>query len=327
MFFIKTNDFKNMIINATATFKLAYKKCIFLGLFIFAISPLQAQQKPQYTQYMFNPMAINPSFMAMDEMLNITVLGRSQWSGFEGAPNTQTVSMHTPYKTSNSFYGAILTRDNIGQVITETGGNLAFSRRVKIGDISWLAMGVNGGFSYYHALYSQASQSSIGDQTFLDERNTRMNLGMGLVFFNKKYYWGVSSPHFYGRDISDSRNANTATAFRPHFLMQTGGIFKLAHDFKLRPSLLVKYVDGSPAQFDLNANLLIKELYWFGAAYRYQDSFSLLASAYITPTILFGYAYDIPNFNNPNSARKASHEIMLQFRLPVKGRDPLACFF
>jgi len=308
------------------TLKISFKKYILSATFILLLSQLQAQQKPLYTQYMFNPMAINPSFMAMDEMLNITMLGRSQWSGFDGAPNTQTISMNTPYKTSNSFYGAILTRDQIGQVITETGGNLAFSRRVKIGDISWLALGVNGGLSYYNAQYSQASQSSIGDQVFLDERNTRMNLGMGLTFFNKKYYFGISSPHFYGRDLSVSKN-NTNTFTRPHFLVQTGGIFKLAQDFKLRPSVLLKYVDGSPLQFDLNANLLIKDLYWFGASYRYQDSFSLLASAYLTPTILFGYSYDIPNFSNPNSARKSSHEIMLQFRLPVKGRDLLACFF
>ncbi len=284
-----------------------------------------------YTQYMFNGMAINPAYMAVDEMAAITLLSRHQWVGFEGAPNTQTASFHTPYKTSNTFYGVIITRDNIGQVINETGGNLALSRRIRIGDVSWLALGVNAGVSRYQGAYSQINSESmkgnIFDPTFIDDRANRVNVGMGVMFFNKKYYLGVSAPHFYYRNFSDSRRNYPPTAYRPHFMMQAGGIFKIDGDFKLRPSILVKYVDGSPIQFDLNANLFIKNKFIFGTSYRYLDSFSVLASAFITDTILFGYSYDIPNFSNQNSAFKGSHELMLQFRLPVKGRDPLACFF
>ena len=308
------------------------KKIVFVfSLLISICSTTYGQQKAMYTQYMFNGMAINPAYMAMDEMLAITTLTRHQWVGFEGAPNTQTASMHTPFKTSNTFYGVILTRDNIGKVLTETGGNLALSHRLRIGDVSWLSLGINGGVSRYEATYSQLNSGSISganfDGTFNDDRQNRLNLGMGLMFFNKKYYFGVSAPHFYYRNFSDPQRNYAPTAYRPHFMMQTGAIFKIDSDLKLRPSILVKYVDGSPIQFDINTNLFIKDKFIFGTSYRYLDSFSLLASAFITETILFGYSYDIPNFSNQNTAYKGSHELMLQFRLPVKGRDPLACFF
>ncbi|TAH02863.1 MAG: type IX secretion system membrane protein PorP/SprF [Sphingobacteriales bacterium] len=315
------------------TFKnLVTLKIVLVFVLFFALgNTSQAQQKAMYTQYMFNGMAINPAYMAVDEMAAITLLTRHQWVGFEGAPNTQTASFHTPYKTSNTFYGVILSRDNIGQVINETGGNLALSQRLRIGDVSWLALGVNAGVSRYQGAFTQInSESNKGnnfDPTFNDERGNRVNVGMGIMFFNKKYYFGISSPHFYYRNVSDPKSNYTPTAYRPHFMMQTGGIFKLDGDLKLRPSILVKYVDGSPIQFDLNTNLFIKDKYIFGTSYRYLDSFSVLASAFITETILFGYSYDIPNFSNKNSPYKGSHELTLQFRLPVKGRDPLACFF
>ena len=306
------------------------KKTILTFTLLFAIGiNVKAQQEPMYTQYMFNGMATNPAYIAMDEMLAVTMLTRHQWVGFDGAPNTQTISFHTPYKTSNTFYGAILLRDNIGEVISQTGGNLNLTRRLRIGDISWLALGVNAGVSYYSALYrtkNVPSPSVDFDNTFIDERGNRVNIGMGLMFFNKKYYFGLSSPHFYYRDVSDPRRSYPPTAYRPTFLMQTGAIFNVSPDIKFRPSILGKYVDGSPAQFDVNTNFLLKEQFWIGTSYRYLDSFSVLASVYLTPTMLFGYSYDLPN-NNINSARKSSHELMFQFRLPVKGRDPIACFF
>jgi type IX secretion system PorP/SprF family membrane protein len=105
-----------MIMNAH--FKYEYiKKILFAFVLFFTIGfNVKAQQEAMYTQYMFNGMAINPAYIAMDEMLAVTLLTRHQWVGFDGAPNTQTISFHTPYKTSNTFYGAILLRDNIGEV-------------------------------------------------------------------------------------------------------------------------------------------------------------------------------------------------------------------
>lgn len=309
-----------------------FKKIVLVtGLFLSSCTLLNAQQAPMYTQYMFNGMAINPAYMAMDEMLSIAALTRHQWVGFEGAPHSQTLTYHTPIKTTNSFYGAILTRDNIAEVLTETGGSLAFSQRVKVGDESWFAMGLNAGLSYATDHYNQTSTKSpsVGsDLTFKNQRATRGTVGWGLMIFNPKYYFGISSPKFIYSDLSDENHNNASTAYRPHFLMQAGAAYNLdGEEIKLKPNLLVKYVDGSPMQFDINTNLVFKNKFWVGTSYRYLDSFSFLTSIYLTSNIILSYSYDLPNFNNVNSARKGSHEFMLQFRLPVKGRDHLACYW
>ena len=279
-----------------------------------------------YTQYMFNAMAINPAYAAVDEQMAVTMLSRHQWVGFTGAPNTQTVSIHTPIKQSNTFVGGQILRDQIGEVITETGAYATLTQRVPIGLKTFLSVGINGGLSSFKANYSARyddSPGSANDPLFKDESSMRGNFGMGVMLFSDKYYVGVSSPHFYYTDLSLSE---AATEHRPHYMVQAGYLAKLSNDLKFKPNFLIKYVNGSPVQFDLNANLLINETLWVGASYRTLDSFSALASLYVTKDIQFGYSYDVAH-TALAKVQKGSHEVMLQFRMGVKGRNQPKCYF
>ena len=60
-----------------------------------------AQQLPQFTQYMFNTVSINPAYAGSRETLSIVGLHRSQWVGLEGGPTTQTLSLHSPLINDN----------------------------------------------------------------------------------------------------------------------------------------------------------------------------------------------------------------------------------
>jgi type IX secretion system PorP/SprF family membrane protein len=305
-------------------------KCVFTYIFIFlAVLACNAQQKAMYTQYMFNTLAINPAYSAIDESLTITALSRHQWVGFKGAPNTQTLSIHTPIGESNTFVGAILVNDQIGEVIRETGGDLSISQRVPVGIDSYLAVGVNVGSSSFGAQYSnnyKYSPGSASDPVFEDQNSMRVNLGWGAMLFSDKYYVGISSPHFFYKDITSLTKAVANTAYRPHYLLQAGYLLQMSEGIKFKPNFLVKYVNGSPVQFDLNASFLLSEKLWIGASYRSLDSFDAVASIFITPDLQLGYSYDFTN-TALAKVQKGSHEISLQFRLPVKGRDHTACYF
>jgi type IX secretion system PorP/SprF family membrane protein len=283
-----------------------------------------AQQKAMYTQYMFNAMAINPAYAAVDEQMAVTMLSRHQWVGFAGAPNTQSFSIHTPIKQSNTFVGGQILRDQIGEVINETGGYLTLTQRVAIGLKTYLSVGINGGLSSFKATYSEInSPGSVNDPLFQNESSLRGNFGFGVMLFSDKYYVGVSSPHFYYSDLSASSNA---VKQRQHYMVQAGYLATINQNLKLKPNFLVKYVNGSPVQFDLNANLLINETLWVGASYRSLDSFSALASVYVTKDIQFGYSYDVAH-TALSKVQKGSHEVMLQFRMGVKGRNQPRCYF
>src|SRR6187402_14633 len=83
-------------------------------IFIVMMKNSYAQQKVQFTQYMFNGLVINPAYAGADEALSLTFIQRSQWTGVENAPNTQTLSGHTLFKKKQVGLGITLVNDRIG---------------------------------------------------------------------------------------------------------------------------------------------------------------------------------------------------------------------
>lgn len=64
----------------------------------------------------------------------------------------------------------------------------------------------------------------------------------------------------------------------------------LNQDLKLKPIFLVRYVNGSPVQFDINVSVLLKETVCLGASYRSLESFDALMAVYIAPNLQLGYS-------------------------------------
>src|SRR5574343_626175 len=54
---------------------------------------LFAQQDPQYTNYMYNTMNVNPAYAGTKEVMSILGMYRAQWVGLDGAPVTSTFSL------------------------------------------------------------------------------------------------------------------------------------------------------------------------------------------------------------------------------------------
>ena len=50
-----------------------------------------AQQEAMFTHYFMNSLAINPAYAGSRDAMTLTALNRSQWSGFTGAPKTQSI--------------------------------------------------------------------------------------------------------------------------------------------------------------------------------------------------------------------------------------------
>src|SRR5476651_1593865 len=70
-----------------------------LYLFIFFALYIQsgvAQQRPQYTQYVFNNYLLNPAVTGIENYTDVKAGYRSQWTGLEGAPVTSYLTVNTP---------------------------------------------------------------------------------------------------------------------------------------------------------------------------------------------------------------------------------------
>src|SRR5690606_37266980 len=107
------------------------KKLIII-LTVLIVSQLQAQQDPQYTQYMYNMNVINPAYAGSFDGISIGALYRSQWVGLEGSPNTGTFTIHSPIGKKVGL-GLSLISDEI-RPVEETNVYADFSYTLELGN-------------------------------------------------------------------------------------------------------------------------------------------------------------------------------------------------
>jgi len=67
----------------------------FIWLLLFQLS--YAQQKPQYTQYVFNNILLNPAVTGIENYIDLKAGYRSQWTGLQGAPISSYLTVSAPF--------------------------------------------------------------------------------------------------------------------------------------------------------------------------------------------------------------------------------------
>ena len=287
---------------------------IILIVFLFAFQS-NAQQDPQYTQYMYNMNVINPAYAGTTEGLAVGALYRSQWVGLDGAPKTMTFSIHSPVGEKVGL-GLSLIADEIGP-IKETNAYVDFSYTIPVGMETKLAFGLKGGFTFHDIGISedQINLIDMGDPFFAQNINeTTPNIGAGVYFYKpNKYYISASMPNILNSVHLDANGTNLGSETQ-HLFGAAGYVFDLSENFKLKPHAMVKYAFDAPVSYDLNLNLFMYDIVEIGAGYRLDDSFSGMINFSITPNLRVGYAYDAIQ-SDLDIVTNASHEVFLNFDL------------
>jgi type IX secretion system PorP/SprF family membrane protein len=284
-----------------------------------------AQQDPQYTQYMYNTMSVNPAYAGQREVLSVTGLHRTQWVGIDGAPQTQTLGIHAPLRNERVGLGLSIVNDKLGPA-SETYVSANFSYTIPVNDNDTkLSFGLKGGF---HLLDTDWSKGQFQNPDAVFQENINLfspTVGAGLYLHSYKWYLGLSVPNFITTEHYDDFQESVA-AERLHYFLIGGYVFDLSENTKLKPAFLVKGVSGAPLIADVSANFLFHEKLTLGVAWRWDDSVSGLAGFQLTEGLYIGYAYDLTTtaLNNYNSG---SHEIMLRFELQKLGRILSPRFF
>jgi type IX secretion system PorP/SprF family membrane protein len=293
---------------------------------------LRAQQDPQFTQYMFNLLAINPAYAGSAERVSLKALSRHQWVGFSGAPTTQTLTAHSPIFKESIALGGTLMRDEHGPV-TQYGVMVDVAYRIFMAKRQKLAFGIKGGMNIFQGRFADLHPLEANDQVFQQNVNQKLDpqFGFGVMWYSDRFYVGLSTPKMLSTDLFEDVNTLVDTlgsawqaGQRAHWFLSGGYVFDLNAYLKFKPTVLVKAVDGAPVNFDLSANFLFYEKFWVGAMYRHEDAVGLLAQYNITNGFSVGYSYDYP-ISPLRDHSGGSHEIMLglEFGNKLKGiRSP-----
>ena len=289
-------------------------------LLVFYSTRSIAQQDPQYTNYMFNTMSVNPAYTGARGHLSVMALHRTQWVGIDGAPQTQTLNVESPIG-KNVGLGLSFVNDQLGPS-KETYIDASASYTLRLNNDSQLSFGMKGGIrllnvDLFDGFQNQSDVASINNKLL-------PTVGAGIYWRSEKSYLGLSVPNFLTKKHFNRNNfsANNykVSAERLHYFLIAGKVFDLSSTLKFKPAFLGKFVAGAPAIVDLSANFLIDDSIRLGLAYRWDDSVSGLLGFQITPRILLGYSYDLTT-TRLGDYNSGTHEIMLRYELITKEKQ------
>lgn len=280
------------------------------------------QQDAQYTQYMYNTLSVNPAYAGSREALNITGIYRTQWVGIDGAPETQTLNIHSPIGCNEKVgLGFSVINDNIGPT-QETYFDIDFSYTIKTSFKDKLSFGLKAGGHLLNIAYSELNPFTTGDDLFQNNLDNKFspNIGVGLYYRHLDvWYLGFSAPNIletthFDVDLSQSVVSTAKEQINYYFI--GGYVFDLNKSLKLKPAFLTKAVAGAPLQLDLSTNLWIKERVSLGLAWRWSAAVSAMAGFQVTDQIMIGFAYDKETTDlGQTNFNSGSYEAILRFEI------------
>jgi type IX secretion system PorP/SprF family membrane protein len=296
------------------------KKLLFWGMALAfsATSVVQAQQEPQYTQYMYNQNIINPAYAGTEDAWKATALYRQQYSGLDGGPETITFSGSTALG-ENIGLGLNFLNDEIGPV-SEQNINADFAYRFQVSSSIRLSLGLKAGVNLIDVNLASTSPIQTMDPLLSGQVNeTYLNLGAGAFLYSDNWYLGLSAPNLLDQTYADRNGQELQGSEELHYFATGGYVFDITENFKLKPHFLLKSTFSAPLSYDINLNGLLYERFEIGGSYRLDDSFSALASFMVTDNIRIGYAYDFVT-SQINNVGDGSHEVFASFifNLPRK---------
>jgi len=288
------------------------------------IFDIVAQQDPQYSQYMFNQMAVNPGYAGSHDVICLTAVHRQQWVGIEGAPVTPVFTVNAPFKMFGANHGAGLTvmSDRVG-FQTDVSASLAYALQLQLGT-GKLGIGVNGMF-LNKALSATwkipAGSGMVSPETDpsipgANESVMGFDMGLGVYYRTEKVYLGLSSTHLLEPALKYEVVGikNPKYRLKRHYHVMTGCLLPLKNPaWELAPSLMV-FSDGTASQITTNVNVMYNKKVWGGMGYRLNDAIIAMIGVDIFSGLKIGYAFDYTYTNmNKYFSSGGSHEIMVNY--------------
>jgi type IX secretion system PorP/SprF family membrane protein len=289
--------------------------------FILLLIPLSlaGQLTPVTSQYVLNPLSINPAYAGNRGALNIAAFYRRQWVGITGAPETMTLAADAPLFDSKLGVGLIITNDKIG-VTKETHFLTNYSYKINMNK-GFVSFGLGAGVMTTNTSWSDLVVLDPGDENYLSNSRVYIvpDFSFGVYYSNQNYFAGISVPKLLGNQFDFNKNKYTLI-FNPgdyNYLLNVGYVYNLSKKLKLFPSTLITISPGEKLQFDLNGYLGLNDKIWAGVSYRNKRSLGALFQLAVNNQFRIAYTYDI-DFGSLAHYSNGSHEIMIRYEFHYK---------
>ena len=300
------------------TIKLNMRRTILFLSFLLIPGLVFSQQDPQFSQNMFNKLANNPGYAGSNQAICATMLHRSQWMGFEGAPTTLNLSVDAGIPAIHGGVGLNIVKDDIA-AFSNLGLQLTYAYRTDLGN-GQMGAGLSLGMFQSGADGNWFDPADPADDAIPDgdEKGSAMDFGLGVYYNTQDVYIGLSTSHITEPTVEWS---DSQMELARHYFLIAGYAHELGPMFTLNPSIYLKS-DGASSQLDINTNVLYDNRLWGGLSYRLDEGLIALLGMHINDDLRFGIAYDVVMSEIKNN----SLEFMLGYCFKVSYDRPVKSY-
>lgn len=259
------------------------------------------------SNYINNTLVINPAFAGKNELLDITLLHRSQWTGMNGSPTSNFFTINSPLKIKSANVGFSILDDRIGATQTQNLNGI-FAYRFQTGNMK-CSFGMQAGIDVLRAAWDKLKRNDAADDLIIGQQQTTIGFvtGAGYYMYNKLFSFGLSMPYVV--------NTNSKKSIAGSPLIITSSYMFVLGDSScsaIKPSLLIRYVDGSPVSYDASIGYFYKKKYGLSLSYRAKESLVAILEIPIQQQFIIYYSYDM-GIGKLNNSHNGSHELMIRY--------------
>ena len=287
-----------------------------ISIFVFFSIAVYAQQYPWWSQYSSNQTLLNPGFCGTKRLVDVRINYRNQWTGFEGAPKTYVLSLHSRLWKGRLGVGGFLFKDDIGP-FRNFNTSLTAAYHLKFAD-SELSFGIQGNYMTQRFIGTEVTLRNQQDKAvnqYIQDKVGGFDGSFGLVYYNDRFHLGIAANNiastafeFYKND--SLKNGKFTNA--PHYNISAGYNWADNIDYTFEHSIMASYVPGVPFSFDYTLRFHIKKQIMAGLSLRVNDAIVLHLGYTLKDNFQIAYSYDI--VTSPlRTYQKGSHEIKLVF--------------
>lgn len=275
------------------------------GIFNSAIG----QQDALFTQYIDAQLYSNAAIAGSYDVMSFTAVHRQQWAGFQGAPMTTGLMVHTPLQYESIGVGLEVWNDRVGTLNrTSVGANFAYRFKFKNG--GKISLGIKG-LADFNASDISTLSNADGDLRALAMTNSiTPNAGVGILYKSPKWFIGAGVPRILGNKNPASNGGYTNEM---HAYVLAGVLFNLKNAWVFRPSTQVRAGLNEPLSADVTATFINNKVFYVGLNYRLLESLGFIAQYQITPQFKLGYAFDLGLTSSLRSTNFGTHEMVLSY--------------
>lgn len=291
-----------------------YKKYILLfTLFVSAI--MFAQQEPNVAFYRYSMEAFNPAYAGSLQMPSFVVNLRSQWQGVDEAPETQMLLASAPFGNKVGLGLSVINDKTF--VEKQTKAFINFSYKLAVSDYDDLYLGINVGGNFYSVNAEGLKTYNYTADPFL-QNNSKFNpnMGIGALLKGDTYFVSLSTPGLLNtKRFKEDQGMVIEATDKPHVYFAAGYDHIIDREWKLKPSVMARYVGGIPLAVDFTAAASYKDRFELGVTYRTENAFAGLALFGVSDWFSVGYAYDNSIKRDLDNIGTSTHEFLLLFKL------------